>query len=130
MDAERTEAQERVGDLTSQKSSLQAGKRKAEQQLSTLQEEYEEMETESRDNAEKLRKAMEQARSLQHPRCSCYIRDDSVLFASPPSSIRMPVSSLTTWLRKTNCPVPRRARLVNLRLLTYVNLCVCKQYTP
>lgn len=64
MDAERTEAQDRVGDLTSQKSSLQVGKRKAEQQLSTLQEEYEEMETESRDNAEKLRKALEQARSL------------------------------------------------------------------
>lgn len=60
IDAERTEAQDRVSDLTTQKTTIQAGKRKAEQQLSTLQEEYEEMETESRDNAEKLRKALEQ----------------------------------------------------------------------
>ena len=49
-----------MNELTSQKSSLQSAKRKAEQTLSTLQEEYEEMETESRNNAERLRKATEQ----------------------------------------------------------------------
>lgn len=60
IDAERTESQERLAELQSAKDSLQAGKRKAEQQLTTLQEEYEEIETENRENAERLRKSMEQ----------------------------------------------------------------------
>ena len=60
IDAERTESQERAAELQSAKDSLQAGKRKAEQQLTTLQEEYEEIETENRENAERLRKTMEQ----------------------------------------------------------------------
>ena len=60
IDAERTECQERLAELQSAKDSLQAGKRKAEQQLTTLQEEYEEIETENRENAERLRKSMEQ----------------------------------------------------------------------
>ena len=60
IDAERTESQERLVELQSAKDSLQAGKRKAEQQLTTLQEEYEEIETENRENAERLRKSMEQ----------------------------------------------------------------------
>ena len=59
-DAERVELQDRLNELQSLKESLQTGKRKAEQQLSSLQEEFEEMEGENRDNAEKLRKAMEQ----------------------------------------------------------------------
>lgn len=60
IDAERTESQERAAELQSAKDSLQAGKRKAEQQLTTLQEEYEEIETENRENADRLRKTMEQ----------------------------------------------------------------------
>ena len=36
-DAEKTEAQERVSELTSTNSSLQSSKRKADQQLATLQ---------------------------------------------------------------------------------------------
>ena len=49
-----------MNELQSAKDSLQASKRKAEQQLASLQEEYEEIKTEHRDNAEKLRKALEQ----------------------------------------------------------------------
>ena len=64
-DAEKTDAQDRVNELTSSTSSLQSAKRKAEQQLATLQEEYEDMETEARENGEKLRKAMEQNARLQ-----------------------------------------------------------------
>ena len=63
-DAERTEAQDKVNDLQSQKNSLTASKRKADQQLSSLQDEYEETETESKENAEKLRKALEQVQYI------------------------------------------------------------------
>ena len=38
---------------------MQAAKRKAEQALATLQEEYEELEGESQENADKLRKAVD-----------------------------------------------------------------------
>ena len=54
-----------MSELTASSSSLQSSKRKAEQQLATMQEEFEEMESESRENAEKLRKAMEQNSRLQ-----------------------------------------------------------------
>lgn len=76
-EAERNDQADRVSELTAQNSSLQAAKRKAEQLFSTLQvsqslctiyntllwslqEEYDEMEGESKDNAEKLRKGLEQ----------------------------------------------------------------------
>lgn len=45
--------------------SLQAAKRKAEQALATLQEEYDELETESHENGEKLKKAVEQNSRMQ-----------------------------------------------------------------
>ena len=64
-DAEKTEAQERVTELSTTNSSLQSGKRKAEQLLATLQEEYEEMEMEAKENGDKLRKTMEQSARLQ-----------------------------------------------------------------
>ena len=64
-DAEKTDAQDRVSELTASSSTLQTAKRKAEQQLATLQEEYEEMEGEARESGEKLRKAMEQNSRLQ-----------------------------------------------------------------
>ena len=63
-DAERTEAQDRLTDLQNQKNSLLAAKRKSEQQFATLQEEYEEIETDSRENADKLRKALEQVNMM------------------------------------------------------------------
>lgn len=77
-EAERNDQSDRVSELTAQNSSLQAAKRKAEQLFSTLQvsvacsfiqhalllcwlqEEYDEMEGESKENAEKLRKSLEQ----------------------------------------------------------------------
>ena len=59
-ETERNDQADRVSELTAQNSSLQAAKRKAEQMFSTLQEEYDEMEGESKDNAEKLRKSLEQ----------------------------------------------------------------------
>ncbi len=52
-------------ELTTINSSLSSGKRKAEQQLASLQEEYEETESEARETGEKLRKAMEQSARLQ-----------------------------------------------------------------
>ena len=64
-DAEKNDAQDRVNELTTSTSSLQSAKRKAEQQLATLQEEYEDIETEARENGEKLRKAMEQNARMQ-----------------------------------------------------------------
>ncbi len=54
-----------MSELTSSTTTLQSAKRKAEQQLTTLQEEYEDTETEARENGEKLRKAMEQNARLQ-----------------------------------------------------------------
>ena len=59
-ESDKADAQDRVNELTTQKNSLQSAKYKAEQTLTILQEEYEEMETESRNNTEKLRKATEQ----------------------------------------------------------------------
>lgn len=59
------EAQDRVQELQASTSSLQTAKRKAEQSLATLQEEYEELEGEAHENADKLRKAMEQNGRLQ-----------------------------------------------------------------
>lgn len=64
-DAEKTEAQERVTELSTTNSSLQSAKRKAEQLLATLQEEYEELEMEAKENGDKLRKNMEQSARLQ-----------------------------------------------------------------
>ncbi len=54
-----------MSELSSSTTSFQSAKRKAEQQLTTLQEEYEDMETEARENGEKLRKAMEQNARFQ-----------------------------------------------------------------
>ena len=54
-----------MSELTTSTSSLQAAKRKAEQQLTNLQEEYEDMETEAKENGDNLRKAMEQNARLQ-----------------------------------------------------------------
>lgn len=59
-----------MSELTSSTASLQSARRKAEQQLATLQEEYEDIETEAKDNAEKLRKAMEQNARLQSEQMS------------------------------------------------------------
>ena len=59
------EAQERVQELQTSTSSLNTAKRKAEQTLATLQEEYEELEGEAHENTEKLRKATEQNSRLQ-----------------------------------------------------------------
>ena len=52
-------------ELQSSTSSLQAAKRKAEQGLATLQEEYEELEGEAHENGEKLKKAVEQNSRMQ-----------------------------------------------------------------
>ena len=86
-EAERNDQADRVSELTTQNSSLQAAKRKAEQLLSTLQvgeyfiivvynpllwlqqEEYDEMEGESKENAEKLRKSLEQVSEQTSQRC-------------------------------------------------------------
>ncbi len=54
-----------MSELTTANSSLSSGKRKADQQLAALQEEYEETETEAKEAGEKLRKAMEQSARLQ-----------------------------------------------------------------
>ena len=64
-DAERTEAQERVSELSTTNSALQSGKRKAEQALSTLQEEFEELENDAKENSDKLRKTTELSARLQ-----------------------------------------------------------------
>lgn len=69
-DAEKNEAQDRVNELQTSTTSLQSAKRKAEQQLATLQEEYEDMESEARENGEKLRKAMEQNARFQSEQIS------------------------------------------------------------
>ncbi len=52
-------------ELLASTTTLQAAKRKAEQNLATLQEEHEEMEGEVQENSEKLRKAVEQNGRLQ-----------------------------------------------------------------
>lgn len=52
-------------ELLASTSTLQAAKRKAEQNLATLQEEFEEMEGEVQENGEKLRKTVEQNGRLQ-----------------------------------------------------------------
>ena len=85
IDSEKSEAQDCVNELTVQKTSLQTGKRKAEQQLSHLQEENEEMETEHRSNSDKLRKAMEQVclREREGER-KRYLSDYVVLLVHPP----------------------------------------------
>ena len=59
-DAEKNEANDRVGELTTKVSSVEAARRKAEQQVTMLQEELDEHEAETKDNADKLRAAMEQ----------------------------------------------------------------------
>lgn len=52
-------------ELQTSTSTLQSAKRKAEQSLATLQEEYEELESEAQENGEKLRKTVEQNGRLQ-----------------------------------------------------------------
>ena len=64
-DAERNEATDRVGELVAKVSSLESARRKAEQQVTMLQEELDEHEAETKDNADKLRHAMEQNARLQ-----------------------------------------------------------------
>lgn len=59
-DAEKNEANDRVGELTTKVNSVEAARRKAEQQVTMLQEELDEHEAETKDNADKLRSAMEQ----------------------------------------------------------------------
>lgn len=52
-------------ELQTSTSSLNAAKRKAEQALAALQEEHEELEVESHENGEKLKKAVEQSSRMQ-----------------------------------------------------------------
>ena len=59
-DAEKNEANDRVAEMTSKVSSVETARRKAEQQVTLLQEELDEHEAETKDNADKLRHAMEQ----------------------------------------------------------------------
>lgn len=64
-DAEKNDAQDRVSELTASTSSLQAAKRKAEQQLASLQEENEDLEGEAKDKGERLQKVTEQSNRMQ-----------------------------------------------------------------
>ncbi|KAL5473297.1 hypothetical protein EMCRGX_G027764 [Ephydatia muelleri] len=59
IEAENADAQERLTEANNSKTSLVASKRKVDQQLATLQGEYEELESEGKENSEKLRKATE-----------------------------------------------------------------------
>lgn len=52
-------------ELQTSSSSLNAAKRKAEQSLATLQEEYEELESEATETGENLKKAAEQNSRMQ-----------------------------------------------------------------
>lgn len=65
LNAEKTDAQDRVSELTASNSGLQSAKHRAEQQLANLQEEYEDMETEAKENGNNLKKVMEQTARLQ-----------------------------------------------------------------
>lgn len=59
-DSEKNEANDRVSELSAKVSSVEAARRKAEQQVTMLQEELDEHEAETKDNADKLKSAMEQ----------------------------------------------------------------------
>ena len=54
-----------MSELSTSNSSLQAAKRKAEQQLASLQEENEELETEAKEKGEKLQKITDQNNRTQ-----------------------------------------------------------------
>ena len=54
-----------MSELSTTNSALQSGKRKAEQALSTLQEEFEELENDAKENSDKLRKTTELSARLQ-----------------------------------------------------------------
>ena len=62
VEAENADAQEKLAEANNAKAALVASKRNVDQQLATLQGEYEEMETKSK---EKLRKATELATRYQ-----------------------------------------------------------------
>lgn len=64
-DVEKNEATDRVAELVAKVSSLESARRKAEQQVTMLQEELDEHEAETKDNVDKLRHSMEQNARLQ-----------------------------------------------------------------
>ena len=64
-EAERNESSDRVLELSSKVTSLEAAKRKADQQIHSLQEEFDEAESENRENSEKLKNSLEQVARLQ-----------------------------------------------------------------
>lgn len=64
-ESEKVEAQDRVQELQTSTNSLSAAKRKAEQSLTTLQEEYEELESDASETGENLKKAAEQNSRMQ-----------------------------------------------------------------
>ena len=64
-EAEKTDAQDRLSELTASNTSLQSNKRKLDQQLATLREEFEDLEGESKENSEKLHRAVEQSNRYQ-----------------------------------------------------------------
>lgn len=64
-DTEKTEAQDRVAELTTANSSIQAAKRKADQHVASLQEENEDLESEAKEKGEKLQKVTDQSNRMQ-----------------------------------------------------------------
>lgn len=64
-ETEKSDAQDRVAELTTSNSSLQAAKRKADQHVASLQEENEDLEGEAKEKGEKLQKVTDQSNRMQ-----------------------------------------------------------------